>query len=58
MYCRNHGPVREFVEDSYSITIKNAVEKDILMSVPQLKSSFPKARVVAALQVTLYLSNM
>ncbi|KAJ3905385.1 Oxidoreductase, molybdopterin-binding domain-containing protein [Lentinula edodes] len=50
VYCRNHGPVREFVEDSYSIAIKSAVEKDILMSVPQLKSSFPKARVVAALQ--------
>ncbi|KAJ3716182.1 Oxidoreductase, molybdopterin-binding domain-containing protein [Lentinula raphanica] len=50
VYCRNHGPVREFEEDEYRISIKGAVEKDLSISLPQLKSSFPKARVVAALQ--------
>jgi sulfite oxidase len=50
VYCRNHGPVREFAEEEYTITIKGAVEREVSISISQLRSSFPKARVVAALQ--------
>ncbi|KAF5375583.1 hypothetical protein D9757_008535 [Collybiopsis confluens] len=49
-YCRNHGPVREFVEEEYNITVKGAVERELSISISQLKGMFPKARVVAALQ--------
>ncbi|KIK63199.1 hypothetical protein GYMLUDRAFT_41525 [Collybiopsis luxurians FD-317 M1] len=50
VYCRNHGPIREFAEEEYTISIKGAVEREISVSIPQLKSAFPKVRVVAALQ--------
>ncbi|KAF9067210.1 Oxidoreductase, molybdopterin-binding domain-containing protein [Rhodocollybia butyracea] len=50
VYCRNHGPVREFEEAEYMLSVNGAVDQVISMSIPQLKSTFTKARVVAALQ--------
>ncbi|KAF7312182.1 Mannose-6-phosphate isomerase [Mycena indigotica] len=49
VYCRNHGPVCEYPEHSYFVTIKHG-EMDVLrISLADLKT-FPKAEVTAALQ--------
>ncbi|KAL0954732.1 hypothetical protein HGRIS_003685 [Hohenbuehelia grisea] len=50
VYCRNHGPVREFDENTYHVVIKGNVEKEVSLSVPALREMFPKFRVVSALQ--------
>ncbi|KAG6896559.1 hypothetical protein C0992_007452 [Termitomyces sp. T32_za158] len=54
VYCRNHGPVREFDEETYSITIKGGVDKELQYTISELKNSFPTVQVVAALQVRLF----
>lgn len=51
VYCRNHGPVREFEEDTYPFTVKGGVDQELNMTVKELKSNFTKVEVVAALQV-------
>ena len=51
VYCRNHGPVREFDEDSFTVLIKGGVEREITLTVPELKSMFSLVRVEAVLQV-------
>ncbi len=51
VYCRNHGPVRVFPEDDYCITIKGMVEQEMSLSLRDIKASYPKISVVAALQV-------
>lgn len=51
VYCRNHGPVREFDADSYSITITGGSKGEMSFTVNDIRSMFPVARVVAALQV-------
>jgi sulfite oxidase len=50
VYCRNHGPVREFDEESYNLVVKGTGEGDISLSVKDLKSTFPCAQVLATLQ--------
>lgn len=50
VYCRNHGPVREFDQDTYVLTIKGG-PKDVKLTVKELRSTFPKVQVVSALQV-------
>ncbi|KAF8962694.1 Oxidoreductase, molybdopterin-binding domain-containing protein [Flammula alnicola] len=50
VYCRNHGPVRQFDQDTYSLTIKGGDKGEIRLSLHDLKSTFPITRVVAALQ--------
>ncbi|KAG6816202.1 hypothetical protein H0H87_007751 [Tephrocybe sp. NHM501043] len=50
VYCRNHGPVREFDDETYSIVIKGGVEKEQQWTVPKLKETFLTVQVVAALQ--------
>jgi len=50
MYCRNHGPVREFDEEAYSIAIKGGVDRELSFTIPQLRAKFPMVEVVAALQ--------
>lgn len=50
VYCRNHGPVREFSEDEYTLTIKGMVKKEVSLSMRDIKSMFLQTRVVAALQ--------
>lgn len=49
VYCRNHGPVREF-DDTYQLTVKTDKNEDIKFSVSQLTTLFPKAQIVAVLQ--------
>ena len=51
VYCRNHGPVREFDEASFTLLIKGGVEREIKLTVTELKSMFPHVEVVAVLQV-------
>ncbi|CAK5268584.1 unnamed protein product [Mycena citricolor] len=51
VYCRNHGPVREFEECSYFLTIKTDDNTVLLrLSIPELRQQFDKSSVVAALQ--------
>lgn len=50
VYCRNHGPVREFDEETFTISIKGGVERELTLTVPDLKSMFPLVQVVAVLQ--------
>ncbi|KAJ7475668.1 Oxidoreductase, molybdopterin-binding domain-containing protein [Mycena latifolia] len=49
VYCRNHGPVCEFPEDTYVITVKSADAAPLRISMNEIRS-FPKAEVVAVLQ--------
>jgi len=51
VYCRNHGPVRQFDEDSYNILIKGTPKGEVTLTLRDLKSNFPITRVVATLQV-------
>lgn len=51
VYCRNHGPVREFDEDTYMLSISGLVKQEAKMSVRELKANFALQEVVAALQV-------
>ncbi|TFK70299.1 molybdopterin binding oxidoreductase [Pluteus cervinus] len=50
VYCRNHGPVREFDQDSYTITIKGGPKGDVIYYLRDLVQAFEKSEVVAALQ--------
>ena len=52
VYCRNHGPVREFDEDSYNLVIKGTSKGDFTITMKDLKSTFRCARVVATLQAS------
>jgi DMSO/TMAO reductase YedYZ molybdopterin-dependent catalytic subunit len=58
VYCRNHGPVREFDEDTYPLTVKGGVNRELNLTVKELKSSFTKVNVVAALQVRTGLTSV
>ncbi|KAJ6577239.1 Oxidoreductase, molybdopterin-binding domain-containing protein [Mycena capillaripes] len=49
VYCRNHGPVCEYPEESYVLTIKSCDTVLRRISMRELRS-FPKADVVAVLQ--------
>jgi len=49
VYCRNHGPVREFDQDTYMLAIKGG-SKDINFTLNELRSTFTKVQVVSALQ--------
>ncbi|KAF8650996.1 hypothetical protein AX16_004982 [Volvariella volvacea WC 439] len=49
VYCRNHGPVREFDEDTYTVSV-NSGERAVVFSAQDLQATFPKHEVVAALQ--------
>lgn len=53
VYCRNHGPVREFDEETYFLVVKGGVDREIKLSIPELKTTFPTTQVVAALQVCI-----
>lgn len=53
VYCRNHGPVREFDESSYSLTIRGGSKGEVIIPFSDLKTNFAVAHVVAALQVSL-----
>lgn len=53
VYCRNHGPVREFEKDTYLFTVKGGVNQELNLTVKDLKSTFTKVEVVATLQVRI-----
>lgn len=55
IYCRNHGPVLEFDEDAYTVTVNGAVANTLKLSMRDLREKFEKVEVVAALQVCLSL---
>ncbi|KAF7424337.1 hypothetical protein PC9H_009644 [Pleurotus ostreatus] len=50
VYCRNHGPVRDFDDDAYRVTVKGIVDREVVLSMKALREDFPKVRVIAALQ--------
>jgi sulfite oxidase len=50
-YCRNHGPVRHFEEDTFFVTVNGGPDKELRLSLNDLRTLFPKAEVVAAVQV-------
>lgn len=50
VYCRNHGPVREFDPDTYSVTFTMAGE-EVKLALNDIKSLFSKVEIVALLQV-------
>ena len=56
VYCRNHGPVREFDEDSYNLIIKGTSKGDFTLSIKDLKSTFSCVRVVATLQASFQMN--
>ncbi|KAJ7104315.1 Oxidoreductase, molybdopterin-binding domain-containing protein [Mycena belliarum] len=49
VYCRNHGPVCEFPEDEYVLTVKCPDAAPLRFTIHELRS-LPKANVVAVLQ--------
>lgn len=51
VYCRNHGPVLELEEREFNVTVNGAVDTIISLSIHDLRTQFPKVKVVAALQV-------
>lgn len=51
VYCRNHGPVREFDPEDYIVTFK-AFGKQSKMTINAIKSLFPTVESVNALQVS------
>lgn len=52
VYCRNHGPVKEFDEDKYRVNVTGGVRNPLQLSVHDLRTKYPKVEVVAALQVS------
>ncbi|KDR76401.1 hypothetical protein GALMADRAFT_226095 [Galerina marginata CBS 339.88] len=50
VYCRNHGPVREFNESQYSIVIKGGSKGEYRLSLNDLKTQFSATHIVAVLQ--------
>ena len=53
VYCRNHGPVLELDEDTYTIVVHGAdpSAQPRTFTLAELRDNFPRAEVVAALQV-------
>jgi len=50
IYCRNHGPVREFDESTYAITVIGGEKGEAKFTMHDLKNNFARAEVVAVLQ--------
>jgi sulfite oxidase len=53
VYCRNHGPVREFDEESYTIVVKKDSKNDVRLQLSEVKANLPLTHVVAVLQVCM-----
>lgn len=53
VYCRNHGPVLDLDEEAYGVTVNGAVDRELSLSMHELRTLFPQVSVVAALQVSL-----
>ncbi|KAG2018151.1 sulfite oxidase [Coprinopsis cinerea AmutBmut pab1-1] len=50
VYCRNHGPVRVFDEETYRVQVGGCVKSGRSWTVRELKGAFGKREVVAVLQ--------
>jgi sulfite oxidase len=58
VYCRNHGPVRHFDEDDYSLTIQGGSSGKVKLAMNDLRTLFPITSIVAVLQVrTSFISD-
>ena len=53
VYCRNHGPVREFDEESYTVVVKQNGNNDVRIRLSEVKANLPLIHVVAVLQVCM-----
>ena len=53
VYCRNHGPVREFDEEGYYLELKGGLKGYLRLGMRELRELFDPVDVVAALQVCL-----
>jgi sulfite oxidase len=53
VYCRNHGPVKEFDEAQYRVNVHGGVKKPLQLTLHDLRTKYRKKEVVAALQVSL-----
>ncbi|KXN85866.1 Sulfite oxidase [Leucoagaricus sp. SymC.cos] len=49
VYCRNHGPVREFDPDTYQVTFKG-LDREYTLNMTDIRSLFPKVETIAVLQ--------
>ncbi|KAJ3565150.1 hypothetical protein NP233_g7823 [Leucocoprinus birnbaumii] len=49
VYCRNHGPVRDFDSDSYTVTFKG-LGKECKLTMGEIISLFTKVETIAVLQ--------
>ncbi|KAI0351778.1 molybdopterin binding oxidoreductase [Trametes cingulata] len=49
IYCRNHGPVLEYDDETFVVTVKGT-QGSRTFTAKELRESFPRAEVVAALQ--------
>jgi len=54
VYCRNHGPVREFDEESYTVVVKQNSKNDVRLRLSEVKANLPLTHVVAVLQVYMW----
>ena len=54
VYCRNHGPVLELDEDTYTVAVHgtDVSAPPRKFTLQELRTTFPRAEVVAALQVS------
>ncbi|KAI0364460.1 molybdopterin binding oxidoreductase [Pilatotrama ljubarskyi] len=50
IYCRNHGPVLEYDDESFVVTV-NGTQGSRTFTAKELREAFPRAEVIAALQV-------
>ncbi|KAH9847232.1 molybdopterin binding oxidoreductase [Lenzites betulinus] len=49
VYCRNHGPVLEYDEDTFAISVQT-LQGSRVFTAKEMREAFPRAEVVAALQ--------
>jgi sulfite oxidase len=57
-YCRNHGPVKDLDEEQYTVIVNGGVSTELKLSLHDLRGSFEKVEVVAALQVVILIGNI
>ncbi|KAJ3555748.1 hypothetical protein NM688_g2404 [Phlebia brevispora] len=50
VYCRNHGPVEDLDDDTYTLTVTNTRQGDVKFTMHDLRTQFTQHEVVAALQ--------
>lgn len=51
VYCRNHGPVLELDDEQFCLSVNGLVSQAKMFNMQELRSSFPRHEVIAALQV-------